>query len=208
MNGILKTLALTGGDWVIYGLLICSVVAVAVMIERGKLLKVEQEDFEALRAALIAHSGEELASLEKIVSRHPGAAGKILKAALAHSHNGPEGMADLLTAASLQERSRLEHRLLVLGTLGNNAPFVGLFGTVLGVIKAFSDLAATNAGPEVVMQGLSEALIATAVGLFVAIPCVVAYNFFSKRVRELLSGTEALGRLMLAQVRAGKAVKR
>jgi biopolymer transport protein ExbB len=205
---ILKTLALTGGDWVIYGLLLCSVIAVAVMIERGKLLSVEYKDFEALRAALLAHPGDELASLEKIVGRHPGAAGKILKAALAYSHHGPEGVADLLTAASLQERARLEKKLLILGTLGNNAPFVGLFGTVLGVIKAFSDLGASNAGPEVVMQGLSEALIATAVGLFVAIPCVVAYNFFQKRVRELLSGTEALGRLLLAQVRAGKVVKR
>lgn len=204
----LKSMALGGGDWVIYGLLLCSVIAVAVIIERGLLLKREQKDFEGLREAVLAGLGGELGALEKIVLRHPGAAGRILKSAITQSHHGPEGVEDLLVAAGLQERARLEHRLLILGTLGNNAPFVGLFGTVLGVIKAFHDLSQSSAGPEVVMQGLSEALIATAVGLFVAIPCVVAYNYFQKNVRDLLSGTESLGRFVLAQVRTSKTLRR
>lgn len=206
--GFLKGLALTGGDWVIWGLLICSVVAVAVIIERGMLLKKESEDFEKLREAMLAGIEGELGALEKVVARHHGAGARILKAALSQAHHGPEGVEDLLVAASLQEKQRLEHRLLILGTLGNNAPFVGLFGTVLGVIKAFADLAQTSGGPEVVMAGLSEALIATAVGLFVAIPCVVGYNLFQKRVRDLLTGTESLGRYVVAQVRAGKASRR
>ena len=205
---VIRTLALTGGDWVIYGLLLCSIVAVATIIERGVLLTREQRDFEALRDAILSSRDSEPASVEKLASKHPGAAGRILKAALAHAEHGPEGVEDLLMAASLEERARLEKRLLVLGTLGNNAPFVGLFGTVLGVIRAFHDLANSSAGPEVVMQGLSEALIATAVGLFVAIPCVVAYNFLQKKVRDLLSGTESLGRFLLAQVRAAKPVRR
>lgn len=204
----LKTLALTGGEWVIYGLLLCSILAVAVIIERGILLRREQKDFESLRAALIAGMGGELSAAETIVGRHSGAAGRILKTALGHAQHGVEGVEDLLVATSLEERGRLEKRLLILGTLGNNAPFVGLFGTVLGVIKAFHDLSQSNAGPEVVMQGLSEALIATAVGLFVAIPCVVGYNFYQKKVRDLLSGTESLGRFLMAQVRAGKSAKR
>mgnify|MGYP001615887042 CR=1 FL=1 len=58
------------------------------------------------------------------------------------------------------------------------------------------------------MQGLSEALIATAVGLFVAIPCVVAYNYYQKKVRDILSGTETLGRFLMAQIRSGKAMRR
>ena len=188
--GFLKTLALTGGDWVIWGLLACSVIAGAVIIERGLLLKRELEDFAKLREALMKAKGGAPA---EIVAKHHGAAGKILQTVLAH-----DGQGDLLLAASLEERGRLEHRLLMLGTLGNNAPFVGLFGTVLGVIKAFNDLAASSAGPEIVMQGLSEALIATAVGLFVAIPCVVAYNYYQKKVRDILSGTESLGRFLLA----------
>ena len=97
----------------------------------------------------------------------------------------------------------MEKRLLILGTLGNNAPFVGLFGTVLGVIRAFHDLAQNaTAGPEVVMAGLSEALIATAVGLFVAIPCVISYNYFKKQVEDLLSTTETLSRLILSHLRS------
>lgn len=201
--GFLKVLALTGGDWVIYALLLCSVAAVAAMIERGVLLLREEKSFEKLREALLAHLGQDLQVLEKTLSRHEGAAGRILRTALAQSRHGPAGVEDLLVAASLEEKGRLERRLLLLGTLGNNAPFIGLFGTVLGVIKAFHDLAQTGSGPEVVMQGLSEALIATAVGLFVAIPCVVAYNYFQKKVKEILSGTESLGRLLLAQIRAG-----
>jgi len=106
---------------------------------------------------------------------------------------------DRVTAAALDERRFLEKRLLILGTLGSNAPFVGLFGTVLGVIRAFHDLAEhSGAGPEIVMKGLSEALIATAVGLFVAIPSVIAYNYLQKQVKDLLSGVESLSRLILA----------
>lgn len=201
--GFLKILALAGGDWVICALLLCSVAAVAAMIERGVLLSREEKSFGKLREALLAQLGQDLSVLEKTLSRHDGAAGRILKTALAQSQHGPAGVEDLLVAASLEERGRLERRLLLLGTLGNNAPFIGLFGTVLGVIKAFHDLAQTSSGPEVVMQGLSEALIATAVGLFVAIPCVVAYNYFQKKVKEILSGTESLGRFLLAQIRAG-----
>lgn len=201
--GVLRGLALTGGDWVIWGLLACSVLALGVLIERGTMLWREERDYEKLRHALIGGI-EDLEAAEKTVKRHEGAASRILKAALAQSRRGAEGVEDLLVAASLEERGKLEKRLLILGTLGNNAPFIGLFGTVLGVIKAFHDLAQSGAGPEVVMQGLSEALIATAVGLFVAIPCVVGYNYFQKQVKDLLSGTESLGRFILAKVRAEK----
>ena len=98
----------------------------------------------------------------------------------------------------IDERRVLERWMLLLGTLGNNAPFIGLFGTVLGVIKAFHDLAQSGAGPEVVMAGLSEALVATAVGLLVALPCVFAFNLLSKRVKDLAAETQSLGRRMIA----------
>lgn len=201
---LLRTLALTGGDWVVYALLACSVIAVAAIVERAILLVRERRDFDGLRRAVMGQLGGDAAALEKTVKGHDGAAGRILRTALAQPDVGPAGVEDLLVAASLEEKTRLEKRLLILGTLGNNAPFVGLFGTVLGVIKAFHDLSAASAGPEVVMQGLSEALIATAVGLFVAIPCVIAYNYFQKQVRELLAGTESLGRFILARQRGAR----
>ena len=88
------------------------------------------------------------------------------------------------------QRQKLDQGLVVLGTLGNNAPFIGLFGTVIGIIKAFHDLAsAPQGGPSVVMSGISEALVATAVGLMVAIPAVIAYNTFQRIVKSHMANS-------------------
>src|SRR6478735_6289984 len=95
-------------------------------------------------------------------------------------------------------RIDLERNLGILGTLGNNAPFIGLFGTVLGIIKAFADLSRNQAGGAgAVMSGISEALVATAVGLMVAIPAVIAFNFFQGRVRRALGRVDAMAHLVL-----------
>lgn len=175
-------LALTGGGWVIWALILSSIGAVAVAYDRFKLLKEEAKALAALRPAFLAAlAAEDAAAAAKAVKANPGSAARVLSEP------------DNLAAALSDEKRHLEGRLLWLGTLGNNAPFIGLFGTVLGVIKAFHDLAESGAGPEVVMAGLSEALVATAVGLLVAIPCVLAFNFLSKQLRDLLGETEALG---------------
>lgn len=194
----LRALALSGGDWVIYALLGASVVALAVILERGVVLGREARQLAELRARLSGPLSEgDAKGVAAAVSGAPGAAARILAAAAAPGKRA--AAEDRLLAAALDERRGLESRLLVLGTLGNNAPFVGLFGTVLGVIRAFHDLARDSAaGPEVVMKGLSEALIATAVGLFVAIPCVVAYNVLQKKVSDLLSAVEADARRLLS----------
>lgn len=79
------------------------------------------------------------------------------------------------------ETTQLQRRLSVLGTLGSITPFIGLFGTVIGVMHAFKDLAANTAaagGASVVAAGIAEALVNTAAGLFVAVPAVIAYNYF------------------------------
>src|SRR5437763_17170427 len=102
--------------------------------------------------------------------------------------------------ASTIDRRRLEYErwLFVLGTLGNNAPFIGLFGTVLGIIRAFVDLAAANksgggTNTASVMTGISEALVATAVGLLVAIPAVMAFNIFQRLLKRVIGRSNALG---------------
>ncbi|MBI4060335.1 MAG: MotA/TolQ/ExbB proton channel family protein [Elusimicrobia bacterium] len=183
----LMALALTGGGWVIWALILSSIGGVAVAYDRWNLLKEEAKALASLRPAFLAAlAAGDLDAAAKAVKANPGAAARIL--------SEPEN----LGAALSDERRHLEGRLLWLGTLGNNAPFVGLFGTVLGVIKAFHDLAESGAGPEVVMAGLSEALVATAVGLLVAIPSVLAFNFLQKQLRDLLSETEALGQRCLA----------
>ncbi|HPD18373.1 MAG: MotA/TolQ/ExbB proton channel family protein [Candidatus Goldbacteria bacterium] len=81
------------------------------------------------------------------------------------------------------ESERMQRYLDILGTIGNVTPFIGLFGTVLGIIRAFHDLSlATGGGPSVVANGIAEALVATAMGLFVAVPAVIAYNLFVKKI--------------------------
>ncbi len=101
-----------------------------------------------------------------------------------------EAHAGELSEAAL--RLGLEKRLGILATFGNNAPFIGLFGTVLGVIDAFHTLGLdASFGVNAVMGGISEALVATATGLFVAIPSVIAYNYFIRRIKTVLLRREA-----------------
>ena len=190
---MIMSLALVGGQWVIWALLAASVAAFALIYDRWKLLQAEAAALAKLRPAFLsAIDAGDMAAAEKALAAHPGSAARALDEAL--DRHGLEARLQILEAALADERRHLEGKLLWLGTLGNNAPFVGLFGTVLGVIKAFHDLASSGAGPEVVMAGLSEALVATAVGLLVAIPCVFAFNGLQKRVRDVLAETEALGR--------------
>jgi biopolymer transport protein ExbB len=94
---------------------------------------------------------------------------------------------NMLSYSPLQLKLSLEKRLSILATFGNNAPFIGLFGTVLGIMQAFHDLGnSTQFGVKVVMEGISQALVATAMGLFVAIPSVVAYNYFVRKIKTIL----------------------
>ena len=97
-----------------------------------------------------------------------------------------------------KEKIRLEKGLSVLATLGANAPFIGLFGTVLGIIRSFAALADNQGNATNVMSGISQALYATAAGLFVAIPAVMAYNSFASRIRSQMMSAEALKDLYLA----------
>ncbi len=99
-----------------------------------------------------------------------------------------------------EHRSNLEKGLPVLATLGANAPFIGLFGTVLGIIRSFAYLG-TQSGSTAVMTGVSQALYATAVGLVVAVPAVVAYNNFSNQIKRAIGRTESLRDLLIAQIR-------
>ena len=90
-----------------------------------------------------------------------------------------------------REIARLERRLLVLATVGSAGPFVGLFGTVWGIMDAFIGLGSAGAASlRVVGPGIAEALVATAAGLFVAVPAVIGYNHFLSKVRELAKGLD------------------
>src|SRR5207302_8681035 len=126
----------------------------------------------------------------------------VMRSGLAEVARGVDAVGAAMSGAKAQQRMRLERNLAFLGTLGNNAPFIGLFGTVLGIIKAFHDLAGNQAGGvAVVMAGISEALVATAVGLLVAIPAVVGFNYFNRRVRATIANVDSLAHVVLAQLK-------
>jgi len=166
---LLKMMAFAGGEWVIWILIILSILAVAVIIDRAMLFWREGILLPG-QAAGFEKSGGNAPFFERSVAR--------------------AGRADA-QAGRIQDRMLFEGRMIVLGSLGALAPFIGLFGTVLGIIKAFRDLAQTGAGhPEIVMQGIAEALIATAVGILVAIISVASYNIFNRRIKEAFLAAE------------------
>lgn len=204
MIHLLKAFALTGGEWVIYILILCSIVGIAVIIEKGILFAREKKELQNVRKLFEQMMAEE--KLEKNfeeLNHFSGLSAAVLRTGFSTISKGADSAEATMVSFTNREKQRLESHMIILGTLGNNAIYIGLFGTVLGVIKAFHDLAQeSGAGPEVVMQGLSEALIATAVGLLVSIPCVIAYNIFQKRLKDLLSETESMTTLLIANLKS------
>lgn len=209
MIALLRAFAYTGGEWVIYILIFCSILALAVIVERGIVLFRENKYLDQVKDIFPNfHSSVERSQIQKLtedINQLQGLSARVIGTGLHHLIQGSGGIEEYTQSVASHEKRRLEVRMIILGTLGNNSIYIGLFGTVLGVIKAFRDLAQeTNAGPEVVMQGLSQALIATAVGLMVALPCVIAYNIFQKQIGDLISETESMVQVILAQQKQGK----
>jgi biopolymer transport protein ExbB len=206
MIHIIKAFALVGGDWVLYLLLALSVWCGAVIYNRFKVFRARAKEEELLGNRLpdLLVKGK-MREAQKLVENASSPEGIILRDCLSHLSLGREGLEQILESAKIREKMILEENLLVLGTLGNNAPFIGLFGTVLGIIKAFNDLAIQGtSGSTVVMQGVSEALVATAMGLLIAIPAVVSYNYFQGQIKRSLLNADRLCRLLLARVPAKK----
>jgi biopolymer transport protein ExbB/TolQ len=190
----------TGAEWVMYLLIALSVLSVGVMFERWLFYRRRAVDIEWARARLsrLLDEGETVEAL-RFLEQLPGMEGSVTATCLRHQARGAAAMQEQMLGVLAQERLNYEKNLSILGTLGNNAPFIGLFGTVLGIIKAFVDLARDIAGgAAAVMAGISEALVATAIGLLVAIPCVVAFNALKNRVKTVVSNTEYLVRTVLA----------
>jgi biopolymer transport protein ExbB len=128
---------------------------------------------------------------------------QVVAAGLRAIQRGPQACAEAMLSAKSRLKGKLDARLAVLGTIGSNAPFIGLLGTVLGIIKAATDLTAKdNPDPTAVMAGVFEALVATAVGLFVAIPAVIFYNYFQRKVKGTLARVDSLAHLVLTTVSA------
>jgi len=193
-----KLLAFTllGAGWVLWLLLALSVLSVAVMVERALYFGSRRMSKVFPRLLELCLSGD-LKSAATLATTDSMEA-EVVRAAAGVVEGGTPAVEKAVQ--SIIDRRRLEYEkwLFVLGTLGNNAPFIGLFGTVLGIIRAFVDLAAANksgggTNTASVMTGISEALVATAVGLLVAIPAVMAFNIFQRLLKRVIGRSNALG---------------
>jgi len=205
-----------GAEWVLVLMFGLSIISVAVMLERAWLFISLRDDIPKLMRDLAAllRAGDWEGARRRLEAS-PSAEAAVVVAGLIEAPKGPLAAEEAMAGASALQRNRLERRLAFLGTVGNNAPFIGLLGTVIGIVAAFDELAreasaagatgasANAASVSATLQAhISEALVATAVGLFVAIPAVAAYNYFQRVVKGTLANTEAVGHLLLAHLKS------
>ena len=195
-------ITLLGSAWILWFLIGLSILSVSIMIERFFFFRKSNINFpefsEKLSKVLLSGDTTEIV---KLCAQSPALESQVVLRGLEHQARGPRAMEESMLAYVISERQNLDRGIVILGTLGTNAPFIGLFGTVLGIIIAFQDLARNPAGgPSVVMGGISEALISTAVGLMVAIPAVIAFNFFQRVVKRHISNSEAVVKVVMAHL--------
>lgn len=203
-----------GTLWVLVLMLVLSVVSLAIMLERAWLYFSLRDDAAALMKDLgrLLRQGD-LAGARRRLEASPSAEAAVVVAGIVEADMGADSAEEAMAGAAALQRIKLEKRLAFLGTLGNNAPFIGLLGTVIGIVGAFDELAkanvagaaggaATQVAPQAVMANIAEALVATAIGLIVAIPAVAAFNTFQRIVKATQANTDALAHLLLAHLRA------
>jgi biopolymer transport protein ExbB/TolQ len=203
----LMQLPIFQAEWVLWLLIALSLASVAVMVERVWFYRNHAIDASAVRAELRRLLDEgDLNGAAEYLTRFDSLETNTVLFGLRDYARGPDSVEDLLEAAGRKERARYEQRLTFLATVASNAPFVGLFGTVLGIIRAFKDLSTNMAEASgAVMGGIAEALIATAVGLLVAIPAVVAFNYLKGRVKSIADDGNLMCATLLASLKAGDA---
>jgi biopolymer transport protein ExbB len=196
-----------GASPILYLMMALSIVSVAIMLERAWFFAAHSENLERLAQALSARLGvDDVVGAQDLVRSSRSAEAAIVSAGLAQLARGPHAASEAMASATVLQRMRLERRLTFLGTLGNNAPFVGLLGTVIGIVQAFHELEQRGLGGSAssnVMGAIAEALVATAIGLAVAIPAVAAFNFFQRRIKTTLGNAEALEHLVLSYLFGG-----
>jgi biopolymer transport protein ExbB len=208
-----RVLLQSGTAWVLWVLGGLSVVSLTIIIERWLFLRARDCEPRALARSIRAHLiRRNFAAAAEELGKARSVAAAVAAAGLQLADLGPGAVEKSMQSAVAIERGLLERWLTYLGTVGNNAPFIGLFGTVIGIIGAFRELGhgaagqVAAAGPtgqlasQAVMTSIAEALVATAVGIFVALPAVAAFNYFQRRIASLLLGTDALANLVIAYV--------
>lgn len=187
--------------WMLVGL---SVLSIALILERGFVLySIGRQSQNVRQKIKTAIDQKNFQVLDEISRDTSSIEGRALVNGLHHlKENGIEGLEELFNAMTIIEKKELERYLGFMATLGSNAPYIGLLGTVMGIMKAFHDLSINSEpGQQTVMAGISAALVATAAGLVVAIPAVLAFNLYSKKVKGILLNLDLVKELCLVSAK-------
>ena len=202
---ILFKIADAAAHGILFFMGLLSILSVSIMVERFFALRRVSAGSQKMAVEFRKLIGsQDLAHVEELSRRDQSLESQALAHGLKYvSSRGPDGLDDLISSFKSVERPLLEKNLNLLGTIASNAPYIGLLGTVMGIMKAFNDLAvAPGQGNEVVMAGIGHALVSTAVGLAVAIPAVIAFNLFQKKVVLILNNIDAAKDLCLAYTKS------
>lgn len=194
-------IAQTGDQFILWLLVVLSVVSVGLILERFFALSTMASQSRQIREKVkVALASQNYEVVEELAKDLTSIEGRAMSYGLKHvKDSGSKGLEELFNSLLLIEKPELERSLNFMATLGSNAPYIGLLGTVMGIMKAFHDLStSTEAGQQTVMAGISSALVATAAGLFVAIPAVLAYNYFSKQAKGILLNLDLIKELCLS----------
>lgn len=194
-----------GVGWVMWLLIGLSVLSLAIMAERA--LYFARHTFGDVDPLVQRLADGDIDGALKLADGRRGLEAEVLRQGWKAAPRGAEAVEEMIQAVIVRERLRYERRLSFLGTLGNNAPFIGLFGTVLGIVESFAALAANartgavTQGAASIMGGISEALVATAVGLLVALPAVAVYNVFGRWLKNIVARAECVGHALSSQLK-------
>jgi len=202
--GEIHILALFQESFTLVIMLFCSILAMTFAIERWWYFRAAQATPDEVLGHVRKHlEGGKADAAAAYCAKHPSAVAQVVHYGLLHASRSRKDLEELMLTKLKEERLKLERFLGVLGTLGNISPFIGLFGTVVGIIKAFRDLAASGTGgPSVVARGIAEALVATAAGLLVAIPASILYNYFMRRLKVITVDMEISSARLLVMLGA------
>jgi biopolymer transport protein ExbB len=199
--------AMMGATWIMWLLVALSVGGVAVALERAIYLIRTSENVRRLKQQILAllRSGD-LAEAKARLARSPSHVAGIISATLEDPGDGTASAEERMSGATQLAKLRMEKRLAFLGTLGSNAPFIGLLGTVIGIIRAFHSLnEAAGKVTSGLMAEVGEALVATAIGILVALPAIAFYNAFQRIIKARLARAQAFGNEVLALLKADRA---
>lgn len=204
MDIIERLLALShfGSRWVLWLLIVLSIAALAVVIERAVLFISSRDDTTRLRSELrrlLRDNDLELA--RRRLEESPSFEARVAAAGL--DADGVASAEERMQGESELCKLSMEKNLALLGTLGNNAPFIGLLGTVIGIVRSFRELQTSSGQVSAgLMAEIGEALVATAIGLLVALPAVAAFNLFQRVIRARMGRANALAHEILAFMKA------